>query len=108
MASIFSGAIFYAPALVAECCPEFENTGRDPRFTVGQAVWVNLTPQTYEVRLSYESGLPEGCMDEGEAEIDCEGPRGMHWFGRCEATETTQLDFELEAGAQTLVDVPLP
>jgi hypothetical protein len=89
-------------------CPEFENTGRDPVFNVASPRWRNLEPATFEVQLAYEPRLPEGCEDGGDPRIECEGPHGMHWFGRCESSAVLTTQFDLQADGITEVDISAP
>lgn len=89
-------------------CPEFEDRGRDPYFTVASPRWRTLEPAPFTLELAYESALPDGCVDDGEPRIQCEGPSGMHWFGRCESTGILQAEFDLGADPLTEVELSAP
>lgn len=86
-------------------CPEFEGRGRNPRFNVARPVWRNApSATTYTIELAFEAALPDGCDDP----MTCQGPSGMHWFGRCEAGHVSETEFVLGAAAETTVEIELP
>lgn len=88
-------------------CPEFEEQGRPARFSVATPRWRTLAPADLQIELAYEPELPDGCaaVPDATGRIECQGPEGMHWFGRCEATAVITAPFALEEGPETAVEL---